>query len=67
MNELKVGFYDTKLFPNIIYFKAKFCWYKTYFQINKNFKTTRSLNTTRCEFLNLKENLNLKEFKIKII
>ena len=67
MNELKVDFYDTNLFPDIIYFKADFHWFnKSYFQVNKNFKITRSLNTSRCDYLNLKYNLDLKYFKIEV-
>lgn len=65
MKELEVIFND--YYPDIIYFKANFCWHKTYFLINKNFKTTKSLSTSSCDVFNLKHNLDLKQFKIEII
>lgn len=65
MEELKVDFSD--MYSHVIYFATKFYWDENIFLVDRNFNTTESALKIQKYFLNLTDNLDLKEFKIEVL
>ena len=65
MKEIKTN--SSEYYPNLIYFEFSFYQYEYIFLENRNFKTESIKTAFKRYYLNLIDNLDLKQFKMEIL